>query len=284
MISGEYAVLKGARSLAIPTQWGQVMEVKPGQEGVLHWRSYTDQNELWFEAKFQAVEFNLVECSETDVAESLVKILRKAQELNPDWSPLGMAVNNYLEFPRNWGLGSSSTLICNIAKWAEVDAFALSEASFGGSGYDVAVGMSGSELIYEMPGIWSNFVWNPSFADQLYFVHLNQKVNSRTSVGSLSLSLSEDDISRISGITAEMASCQDGDRFQLLMVEHEGILSTTLGVDTIKEKNFQDYPYAIKSLGAWGGDFILAFGDRDSIDYFQQKGYPTVIPFKKMKA
>ena len=35
----------------------------------------------------------------------------------------------------------------------------------------------------------------------------------------------------------------------------------------------------IKSLGAWGGDFILVSGDKDTPFYFKSKGYETILPF-----
>ena len=34
----------------------------------------------------------------------------------------GFKVTTKLDFPKNWGLGTSSTLINNIAQWAQVDA------------------------------------------------------------------------------------------------------------------------------------------------------------------
>ena len=51
---------------------------------------------------------------------------------------------------------------------------------------------------------------------------------------------------------------------------------------TIKEELFIDYPGEIKSLGAWGGDFILAAGPSDSNKYFEKKGFKTVIRFMDM--
>ena len=38
----------------------------------------------------------------------------------------------------------------------------------------------------------------------------------------------------------------------------------------------------IKSLGAWGGDFVLATGDEEAQKYFKRKGYKTIIPFQDM--
>ena len=51
--------------------------------------------------------------------------------------------------------------------------------------------------------------------------------------------------------------------------------------DTIKYKLFSDYPGAIKSLGAWGGDFVLATR-KQAIDYFPLKGYKTIYSWDDM--
>ena len=49
----------------------------------------------------------------------------------------------------------------------------------------------------------------------------------------------------------------------------------------MKKLKFKDFKGEIKSLGAWGGDFILASGD-DSPSYFKSKGYKTIIKFDDM--
>ena len=38
----------------------------------------------------------------------------------------------------------------------------------------------------------------------------------------------------------------------------------------------------IKSLGAWGGDFILAASKENPVSYFNQKGFETVIRYTDM--
>ena len=38
----------------------------------------------------------------------------------------------------------------------------------------------------------------------------------------------------------------------------------------------------LKSLGAWGGDFILAASETDPTPYFKSKGFDTVIPYDDM--
>ncbi len=56
-------------------------------------------------------------------------------------------------------------------------------------------------------------------------------------------------------------------------------MSKTLETPTIKEKLFNDFKGVIKSLGAWGGDFILVCGDDSSKEYFKNKGYHTLLNF-----
>ena len=53
---------------------------------------------------------------------------------------------------------------------------------------------------------------------------------------------------------------------------------------TAQRKGIDNTPGAgeIKSLGAWGGDFILAAGPSDSNKYFEKKGFKTVIRFMDM--
>jgi hypothetical protein len=41
-----------------------------------------------------------------------------------------------------------------------------------------------------------------------------------------------------------------------------------LGIETVKDKHFRDCPSFVKSLGAWGGDFVLASKFGDYKNYF----------------
>ena len=60
------------------------------------------------------------------------------------------------------------------------------------------------------------------------------------------------------------------------------VVSGPIPLPTVKEKYFADYPYTIKSLGAWGGDFILAVGDENTPQYFHDKGYETVLSYAEL--
>ena len=76
--------------------------------------------------------------------------------------------------------------------------------------------------------------------------------------------------------------CKNVKEFAVLLNTHEIILSETLKIPTIKETLFSDYTNTIKSLGAWGGDFVLATGTLSEMTYFRNKGYSTILPYKEM--
>ena len=67
-----------------------------------------------------------------------------------------------------------------------------------------------------------------------------------------------------------------------MITRHEKIVSNIIQQKPIKEVLFKNYHGGIKSLGAWGGDFILATGNEDSPNYFNQKGFKTVIPYQDL--
>ena len=60
------------------------------------------------------------------------------------------------------------------------------------------------------------------------------------------------------------------------------MISKTLELKSVKNKYFKDYSGEIKSLGAWGGDFILAAGPINSKNYFYDKGYKIVFSYKEI--
>lgn len=291
LITGEYAVLDAALSLAVPTKLGQRMEVKPiaNTPGTLVWNAYNNEGVLWYSEHFKVVD-NKVKpefidaCNINPTTTDLTLLLNQTIILEPSLlSEKSFEVNTFLEFPNNWGLGSSSTLICNLAKWAQIDAFELSAASFGGSGYDVAVGMLGGDILYRSPEMWEGYVFNPSFKDKLYFVHLNKKQNSRDGIKAYrSKPENKSLVYSISEITEQLIQTPSLDEFARLLNQHESLISSHLDIEPIKQQLFSDYPNTIKSLGAWGGDFVLACGDEKTPDYFKAKGYHTVLSFNEM--
>ncbi|WP_036380202.1 GYDIA family GHMP kinase [Muricauda sp. MAR_2010_75] len=289
LLSGEYAILDGALGLAIPTKHGQSLKVSDLDSGTIQWTSFDEKREMWFQAEFDLESLEIKTASDENVGQTLVQLFSEARLQNPDFlsKSSGVAIETHLGFPRSWGLGTSSTLINNMANWAQVDAYQLLWNAFGGSGYDIACAQHNSPITYQLqddsPKV-TEVVFDPPFKESLYFVHLNQKQNSKEAIAAYrKQEFDKKDLIRdISSLTEKMVNAATLQEFQSLMEQHEVIMSNVLQIPTVKSELFLDYSGAIKSLGAWGGDFVLAAGNEDSLYYFNNKGYNTVIPFSKM--
>ena len=290
LLSGEYLILDGAAGLALPTSYGQRMEVSKNLTDVLTWESYDQELQLWFKVVFNLNDLSFGQVQgDKNVASTLQRILQKAISLNPGFlgKKQGFSVRTYLDFPRAWGLGTSSTIINNIAQWARVDAFQLLFESFGGSGYDIACAQNDSAILYQLnqgvPHI-RKVSFRPAFRDQLYFVHLNRKQVSKDSIEMYKKEKPVDSqtIERITRISESMVVSKTLKEFDELLAEHEAILAEVLKKQTVQQALFSDFDGQTKSLGAWGGDFILATGDGNTPGYFRGKGFKTVIPYSLM--
>jgi mevalonate kinase len=294
LISGEYLVLDGALALALPTKFGQSMTVSQKDDASLVWQSFTDQGTLWFKARFAKAKNGLLKSLSTGPLDTptktLLTILNSCIALNAAFlaDQIGYLVKTNLDFPNDWGLGTSSTLINNIAQWANVDAFTLLHKSFGGSGYDIACARSAGPVLYSKDinnkptVVATKLAW--TFKEQLFFVHLGEKMDSKKGILHYrsSASLKKSNIDKVSEISLQMAAASRLQDFEKLLNEHEHLLASILGLPTIKERLFKEYPRAIKSLGAWGGDFILAVGDTSQMSYFKEKGYSIIVPYNDM--
>lgn len=285
LITGEYAVLDGAKALALPTKFGQSLEVKPIESPEIRWKSFDHNGTLWFETTLQLPSFKANENNET--AKRLSECFLAIAKLQPNFfAPHnGFEMHSHLEFPQNWGLGSSSTLINNLAQWANVDAFILLENTFGGSGYDIACAQHPCPIIYQRQNSNPHIKivdFDPPFKAQLFFVHRNQKQNSREAIAHYNTLKTTQrlDFSELNALTNALLVATTLEEFEVLINKHETIVGTLIQQPPLKTTHFADYPGAIKSLGAWGGDFFLATGNNHH--YFKDKGYTTIIPFGEM--
>lgn len=289
LITAEYLVLDGATALAIPTVYGQYLNVSTTEKEGIFWISKNEKGAIWFEAVFQICETLTIKTTTNQkVAETLLEILHSAKKLNEKFlsGSSGYKTVTYMNFPREWGLGTSSTLINNIAQWAEVNAFELLEKSFRGSGYDIACAQSDAPLVYsnsQKPPTTHNIKLNWNFTEDLFFVYLNKKQDSKKAIAHYN-ALSENKealIQNANKLTEAFINCKTLSQFETLIERHENLLSGLLKIPKIKDSLFSDYSGCIKSLGAWGGDFILATGNQ-AHKYFEEKGYNIIIPFQKM--
>ena len=300
LITGEYVVLDGALALAIPTKYGQSLKVELIEEDIIQWIAYDYLGKVWFEQDFQINEIiaqnqrnntskeRLTE--NEDVRSRIIQILREAHYLKPEIlnTGKGYKITTQLDFPNNWGLGSSSTLLNNIAQWFKIDAYILSEKTFGGSGYDIAAAGRNQAFTYQIYQNSRNVLttdFNPEFKEELFFVHLNKKQNSRASIADYKQQSKEflmETIGKVSALTSKFIGCKSLEEFNLLIEIHETLISKLINTQKVKSELFPDYPGAIKSLGGWGGDFILATGGEKEKGYFRKRGFETIISYSDM--
>ncbi|MEO8252748.1 MAG: GYDIA family GHMP kinase [Flavobacterium sp.] len=291
LITAEYLVLDGAKALALPTKFGQnliVEEINPLQ---INWKSYDSDKSIWYEDTLLFSEIkNPVQPETESIKQTLLKILHESYLLNPDFlnQKKGYKITSQLSFPRKWGLGTSSTLINNIAQWLGIDAFELLNNSFGGSGYDIACAQNDTAISYQLkegkPKVYP-IDFNPSFTDKLYFVYLNKKQSSKAAIANYrnnKTTQTEKKITEINQITQEIIHAKSSNSMAVAIAKHEAIMSAILETATIKETLFSDFIGEIKSLGAWGGDFVMVISEVNPIDYFNSKGYKTIIPYNEM--
>lgn len=286
LISGEYLILDGAKGLALPTKKGQKLLVESSKDHQIHWQSYNDQNKLWFSMSCD-LNFKNVSTDDKQTSKHLIELLRNAKKLNPDFLIRGARVKTVLEFPRDWGLGSSSTLISTIAQWARINPYQLLKGRFKGSGYDIACAEATSAIVYQLknnnPSV-QDVDFNPEFKEELFFVYLGQKQQSSEQIkayNSLRFDKKEA-IQQIDSFTQAMLLSNNSKDFKELIEKHEALMASILNTTPIKEQFFSDYDGSVKSLGAWGGDFVLLCGSKKTPSYVIEKGFDIVIPFRDM--
>lgn len=293
LITGEYFVLDGAKALALPTKFGQHLRVREldSADGILFWAALNSKGQPWLQFSFDKEGLYCLNNSEVE-AKDLSIILNEARALNPEFltGKKNVAVETKLEFPNNWGLGSSSTLIYCIAQWANVDAHQLLQNSIGGSGYDVACAGSDSAILYQLQNtkpVMKKMNWLPEFRSQIYFAHLGKKQSSPDGIKYYRQQLKDKSlgVSAISGITEKILQAKNLCEFEALIDEHEKIVSSQINLVTVKENLFSDYWGSVKSLGAWGGDFVLLTNNRSKeelTEFLHQKNITTVFSWVEM--
>ena len=289
LFTGEYVVLDGANALAFPTKFGQSMSVKKIKESKIIWESFNCNDELWLHCEFSIHDIKIPQKKIDDEKDMLISILREVKKLNPKFlnQTNGYRIITKLDFERNWGLGSSSTLISNISKWANVDPFKLLDVTFGGSGYDVAAAQRNTPILYSKTLNQYDVIEpliNWDFTNQLFFVHLNKKQNSRDGIFNYQKIKDHNQaaIERINELTKTICNCKSLPDFETAINKHEELISKITQQKTVKELLFNNYKGCIKSLGAWGGDFILVTGNEKNWNYFKEKGFKTILSFKEM--
>lgn len=291
LITGEYVVLDGAIALALPTKYGQNLIIEEAENNLIQWKSFDSDGSMWFEDN---IPFSSVIRKERfddnySIKNTLIEILHEAYLMNSDFitSSKGYIITTELTFPKFWGLGTSSTLINNVAQWLKIDAYQLLKRSFGGSGYDVACAQNNAAITYQLINekpIVKNINFDPSFSSKIHFVYLNRKQSSKTAIASYynnQINIGKI-IPIINEITNAVVHAENSNSFALALKKHEIEMSTVLELQTVQEALFVDFDGVIKSLGAWGGDFVMVVSKENPTAYFKERGYEIVLPYSEM--
>jgi mevalonate kinase len=287
LLTGEYLVLDGARSLALPCALGQYLTIEENETNTVQWESYDSDQSCWFTGYFQIGD-SITTGQKDPVSGTLATLLNTARILNPAFLQKGCTVKTRLTFSKDFGLGSSSTLIANLAAWAKIDPYTLLWNGFTGSGYDIACAGADQAITYQLTNSKTPEVhhvdFDPVFKDSLFFVYLNKKQNSREGIANYKALGKKNNlaIATVNTITKNMIQCASLSDFEQLINMHESCISKLIQQPRVSTALFPDYFGQLKSLGAWGGDFILATGNEETPRYFKEKGYATLYPYDSL--
>lgn len=292
LITGEYLIIKGAMALAAPVRFGQEMQIEVNSsDEYLKWESF-ELDRCWFHAIFDTTFTKIIETSDSEVANRLLLWLMAADQLNPGFLKRQKFKKVIVksDFNLSWGLGSSSSLLSDIALWAEVDSFRLHKLLSKGSGYDVVCAHAEGPVFFSRNDedyTVKKADFFPDFANKIYFIYLGRKQDSSLSVETFLAEKNSfaKEIENVSELSIRMASAKSIDEFEMGIKEHEEIISSLLHCKRIKEERFSELKGEIKSLGAWGGDFaMLTWHDTlmELKKYLATKNIDTIFTFKEI--
>jgi mevalonate kinase len=293
LIAGEYFVLEGAKAFAVPLKYGQEMQVDKltNENNTIHW-SVLELSKPLFSVDFDSEKLDISSQFPNERSLRLQQILRALKSLKPDLfrEKRSYWVRCNIEFNLNWGWGSSSSLMCNLASWAGTDPFKLNRLVSSGSGYDIATSGSQTPVFFRIVDKKQSIepaTFNPPFKENIVFIYTGRKQNSQDSIlrNIASIRKYRKMVPVISWLSEKMSCEKNIGEFIGYVAEHEKILSGILNMQRIKEMYFRDFDGELKSLGAWGGDFIMAVspGSSEYISkYFRMKGIHTMFRFENI--
>lgn len=289
LLTAEYFVLDGAKALAVPVKFGQSLTVENAESPNLHWKSLDEKRNCWFEATFDPKDFTCLASTDQAVADRLTQLFCEAKKMKPGLRTANCRLRTELGFPRPWGLGTSSTLVHLLAQWAGVDPFELQFLTFGGSGYDIACAGADGAICYRLENrapIVEACSFQPPFAGQLFFVFLGKKQDSREGISRYRKRAGREDLTQeISALTDGFLAAKNLAEFENLIRQHEQLVGEIIGLPRAKSLYFNDFWGEVKSLGAWGGDFVLVTSDRTEEEtryYFNEKGFDVFFRYDDM--
>ena len=150
LLTGEYLVLDKAPAIALPTTKGQSLELKFPTR-IQNGESFDADGKCWFSFEFDLADVLADQITtKNDLEQKIVNLLQEMYRINANCFPSdNYYFTTHLDFNRNWGLGTSSTLVNNLAQFANINPYQLLEKTFGGSGYDIACAQANQPILYQ---------------------------------------------------------------------------------------------------------------------------------------
>ncbi len=291
LLSSEYMVLHGATALAIPLNLGQTMALTSRERSSSFLWNATTPEGPWFSARINPASLSILETTDQQMAERLIYLIKACIDIQPEFQEelFRMDVLTTLDFSPDYGFGSSSSLIALVADWAEINPLDLHFEVSDGSGYDVACAVAEGPILYTLRNDTPRYQpapFNPPFRDQLYFAWLGHKQSTATHLEEISPTLSPDyeTVQSFSQFSQDMLNATTLDEFRELMEEHDTRLARILGLERVASR-FVALPGSIKSLGAWGGDFVMIASDagrENLMAYLEKNEIHTVYTYNEL--
>ena len=290
LFTGEYAVIFGAKAIVLPLVFSQKLLVEEAQGGNLIWES-KENNKTWFKTVFSLSPGR----KEDNIPgrQYIKRLLNAVFELNPSARKRfeGKKITIEADFPLRWGIGSSSTLTSLLARYANIDPFELNRKISQGSGYDVVAAEQHQSFLFQKTDDTYNVekvILDYPFKDKLYFIYTGKKEDTAANLRKMNLNSNNtatEDIRRISAISEALVKVKDLDTFENLILEHEKIISNMTGQEIAASKYLPDFDGVVKSLGAWGGDFLLVTWRKSKEElqkYLEKNNMTTFFKWKEI--
>lgn len=288
LFSAEYVVMLGAKALAIPTRYGQelVVNTLPDRD-FFEWQVTDFEGKALYSQRFNIdlIPIDLAHVWDKKLQGFLQAFASQYKALVND-KLLGHRFSFNLEFNPQWGLGTSSTLLALLGRYFELDPYLVLDQTIGGSGYDIACAFATEPLTYQLTkqGRAIHPVeFRPEFSQDLHFVYQNKKQHSDMQIQGFDRNrVTDQHLADFTKLTDQIIVAKSIDEYCELLQQHEDTMAKILSRPTLAQQ-FTDYKGTLKSLGAWGGDFLLAIGEANyTKHYFKSKGYHTIIPWSDM--
>ncbi len=289
LLTGEYLVLAGARALALPVRFGQRLTVAASPGGEIEWTS-DEMGRTWFSCRLDPVTLEVLSADKKGVAAELRRLLVAARKLNQDFlaEKKGLHVRVSADYPLEWGMGSSATLQYMVARWAGVPPFDLYRQVARGSGYDIACAAHDSLLYYQLRKGHPEFmpaVAGKALREHTRFAWLGKKQSSRKEVDAFleRLNFTEIDLVTVTKLAESICDASTADDLIRLVNEHEYLLGMILKKEPVASR-FPWFPGAVKSLGAWGGDFVMfVSADNEADKLLKKHGFGQVFRYTDLE-